>query len=68
MSKKKKYFIKQKLAGLLAILTSIGSIFIDGECTFALFMIPFGLWLIFSKKMIFTSDYFFKVEDKNRKS
>lgn len=65
MSKRTKYFIKQKLAGILCVVVALLSIKIDGEATVALIYIPFGLHLIFSKEMLFTTEYFFRDAKKN---
>ena len=65
MNRRKKYFIKQKLIGLAMVIVGLLSMFIDGEITLALFVIPFGLYTIFSKKMLITDEYFFEVRKKN---
>lgn len=58
MSAEIKYFIKQKLMGLLLVLLGIATMFLlDGDWTFAAFIIPIGLWLIFTRKMAIDGDY-----------
>lgn len=67
MSRRKKYFIKQKLIGLAVAIAGLVSVFIDGDATFALFVIPFGLYMVFSRKMLVTDEYFFEVHKKNNR-
>ena len=55
MDKKlKRYYRKQRLLGLMAIILSILSIFIDMDCTWAILGIPLGLWLMFTKERVLT--------------
>lgn len=66
MSKKQKYFLTQKLLGVLMLIVSVISmIILDGDITVALFTVPIGLTLLFSKEMIFTNEYFFEVKEAN---
>ena len=47
------YYIKQKLLGLT--MTAIGiitPILLDGDCTFSLFALPVGIWLLFTKEKV----------------
>ena len=47
------YYIKQKLSGL--VLTAIGiiiPILLDGDATFSLIALPFGIWLLFTKEKV----------------
>ena len=47
------YYIKQKLSGLtLAAVGIITPILLDGDCTFSLFALPFGIWLMFTKEKV----------------
>lgn len=64
MNKHKKYFVKQKLIGLIFLLASFVAIFIVKEGTIALIMIPMGLALIFSKEMIWKNRYYYEVMDE----
>lgn len=70
MSKKRIYFLKQKLAGVaLLILTAIAIIFVDDGIAVSIFTIPLSAMLIFSKKKIFVNDYYFESKGhKSRKS
>ena len=45
------YYIKQKLSGLtMAAVGIITPILLDGDCTFSLFALPVGIYLLFTKK------------------
>ena len=47
------YKAKQKLLGLLAIAASIASpLLLDGDATISLFMLPLGLYLLFTKEKV----------------
>ena len=47
------YYIKQKLSGLtMAAIGIITPIICDGDATFSLIALPFGVWLIFTKEKI----------------
>lgn len=49
--KKRKALLKQKLCGLLLIITGILSAMIDGDITFMVFILPIGLYTLFSKEL-----------------
>ena len=47
------YYIKQKLSGLtMAAIGIIAPILLDGDCTFSLFALPVGIWLLFTKEKV----------------
>ena len=47
------YYIKQKLSGLtMAAVGIIAPILLDGDCTFSLFALPVGIWLLFTKEKV----------------
>ena len=48
------YKAKQKLLGMLAIGISIASPLLLGDATISLFMLPLGLFLLFTKKGVVT--------------
>ena len=58
------YFIKQRLIGLAIIVLTIIAIPVnDGDATFALLTVPFGLCILFSNKPILeTKEYYEIVE------
>ena len=50
---KRTYYIKQKLSGLtMAAVGIITPILLDGDCTFSLFALPIGIWLLFTKEKV----------------
>lgn len=51
MNKKDRlYFIRQKIIGALMTLLGIATIFIEWDGTMALLLVPWGIWMIFSKE------------------
>lgn len=50
--KTKIFFIKQKACGLFWIIASVVSYLIDKDATLALIAIPFGIYLVFTRKMV----------------
>ena len=47
------YKVKQKLLGVVAIGVSIASpLLLDGDATISLFMLPLGLYLLFTKEKV----------------
>ena len=47
------YYIKQKLSGLtMAAIGIITPILLDGDCTFSLFALPIGIWIMFTKEKV----------------
>ena len=47
------YYITQKLSALvLAAVGIITPILLDGDCTFSLFALPVGIWLLFTKEKV----------------
>lgn len=68
MSRKERYFVKQKLTGLaLMILTIIWS-FICDAVIFGIVGVPIGLWLLFTKEMVLVDDYSDEIERRRRRS
>lgn len=64
MSKRQKYYLKQKLIGVLMLILTAVIVFNLHDATVSVVLVPMGLMLIFSKKMIITDSYFFEVEEK----
>ncbi len=50
--KQKIFLVKQKICGLFWIVIAIISYFTDKDATLALIAIPFGLYLIFTKRIV----------------
>ena len=69
MDKRKSYFRKQKLAGLVLIaIAVVFDIINKGDMTAALLLLPLGLYLVCTKRMVWLNDYFFEVKDENKES
>ena len=58
------YFRKQRLYGVACLALAVLSLFITNELTVALLLGPLGLYLIFTKCMVITDDYFYEMEAK----
>lgn len=63
MSKRKRYFIKQRLIGMLIIVLSVISVKLTGDGTVALFLFPIGMFTTLTKEMVITDTYFFNNND-----
>ena len=58
LSRRKKYFIKQKLCGLgSVILGLISPSFLDGDATFGVILVLGGIMLMFTKDMAIDDKY-----------
>lgn len=69
LRKKELYFLKQKLIGVLCLVyTVIAVIVMDGDATVALVTVPLGLAMIFSRTMLWTNDYYYEMEEKERRA
>lgn len=66
MNKRKRYFVKQKLIGVILVLLGIVSIFVseNNDATAALLVVPMGCLCIFTKDMVITDDYWFECKSK----
>lgn len=58
LSRRQKYFIKQKLYGIVSVLLGLVSPYImDGDATFGIILILGGLMLMFTKDMAIDDKY-----------
>lgn len=49
------YFIKQKIAGVTALIIAVASpLLLDGEATASIILLPLGVYLIITNKRILT--------------
>ena len=65
--RKQKYFRKQKIFGIVTILLAvISAIILNGDITIAMFLVPLGLYTVFTKEMVFVDEYFFEMNDVNK--
>lgn len=68
MTKRQKYFIKQKLMGVLGLVFAVLSVQLtNGDGTMAFILTIPSLVLIFSKKMLLVNNYYMDVMDKKSK-
>ena len=59
------YFRKQRIYGAIVVALGIlSAIALDGDITAAMFLVPLGLYVMFTKKMVVTDDYFYEMEAK----
>lgn len=64
-SKRYYYYRKQRRYGVaVLVLSALSAILTGGDITAALFLAPVGLFLIFTKTMVITDDYFYEMEAK----
>lgn len=67
MSKKERYFMKQKLIGLAMILMGvITTIISGGDITSLVLVGPIGIMLLTTKRMIFADSYYYEVVERRR--
>lgn len=60
---RRRYFIKQRLSGIaILILTVLAIKTLDGDATIALFTVPMGLYMIFSKEMLIVNKFYWQEE------
>ena len=71
MSRRQRYFMKQKLIGLgMIIIGIVGAIItrgIDGSGAILLVFGGIGSILLFTKDMVWMDDYFYEVEERGLK-
>lgn len=67
MNKRKAYFIKQKLIGVMVVIFTLLAIMVTDNDVYMLITIPMGLMLIFSKTMIWMDDYYFEVQRRKER-
>ena len=68
-SKRAKYFRRQKIHGaILAVCGVLSAILFEGDITAALLLVPFGLYIVFTKKALLIDEdlYEFKSNKNNK--
>ena len=68
MSRKERYFVKQKLMGLALMILAIMWSFICDAVIFGIVGVLIGLWLLFTKEMLLIDDYSDEIERRRRRS
>lgn len=65
MSKRFKYFLKQKAMGLgILVLGIVGIFVLEGDITHMVLMGPIGCGLLFTKEMLIEDDYYDEVQER----
>lgn len=64
--KRQKYFIMQKMIGTLLLAVTALSIWVLKDATAALITMPLGLYLIFTREMMITNQFYY--EEKEREN
>lgn len=67
MSRKERYFVKQKLMGLALMILAIMWSFICDAVIFGIVGVPIGLWLLFTKEMVIVDDYSDEMNERRRR-
>lgn len=65
--KKELYFLKQRIIGFFVVVFSIIACITIDDCTFAVFTIPLGLWMVLGNTMLIANRYYFEVMEARRK-
>ena len=60
-----KYFVIQKLMGLVIVVLAVVSCVITGDGTAALLLTPIGIYTIFTRKLVITNTYYFEHEEES---
>ena len=62
------YFIKQKLTGIAVLaFTAFAVWLLDGEATIAVLTVPLGLYLVFSREMLITNNFYWQTKERRGK-
>ena len=62
------YFLKQRLCGAVLIALAVLAIILLGDATVAVILVPMGLFLIFTKEMCITNEFYWKEERRRERS
>nr|UWD73076.1 MAG: hypothetical protein [Bacteriophage sp.] len=62
------YFIKQKLTGIVVLaFTAFAVWLLDGDATIAVLTVPLGLYLVFSREMLITNDFYWQTKEREKR-
>ena len=68
-SKRAKYFRRQKIHGaILVVLGVLSAILLEGDITAALLLVPFGLYIVFTKEALLIDDDYDEVKSQKNKN
>ena len=66
--KRRWYFIKQKLTGISVLaFTAFAVWLLDGDATIAVLTVPLGLYLVFSREMLITNNFYWQTKERRGK-
>lgn len=64
--RRRQYFIMQKLNGIALLAFTVLAIYIlEGDATIAVFTVPLGLYMIFSREMCIVNRYYWETKERN---
>ena len=62
------YFIKQKLTGIVVLaFTAFAVWLLDGDATIAVLTVPLGLYLVFSREMLITNNFYWQTKEREKR-
>lgn len=62
------YFIKQKLTGIAVLaFTAFAVWLLDGDATIAVLTVPLGLYLVFSREMLITNNFYWETKEREKR-
>ena len=62
------YFIKQKLTGIAVLaFTAFAVWLLDGDATIAVLTVPLGLYLVFSREMLITNNFYWETKGREKR-
>ena len=62
------YFIKQKLTGIAVLaLTAFAVWLLDGDATIAVLTVPLGMYLVFSREMLITNNFYWQTKEREKR-
>lgn len=67
--RRRQYFIMQKLNGIALLAFTVLAIYIlEGDATIAVFTVPLGLYMIFSREMCIVNRYYLETKERNKRN
>lgn len=62
------YFIKQKLTGIAVLaFTAFAVWLLNGDATIAVLTVPLGLYLVFSREMLITNNFYWETKEREKR-
>ena len=67
--RRRQSFIMQKLNGIALLAFTVLAIYIlEGDATIAVFTVPLGLYMIFSREMCIVNRYYWETKERNKRN